>query len=296
MPASPEACTAADIGQGWGSAGFRAWRFLLWLGIVRQARLRQMLAMALGLLILVATFVGLNTLRGYWGMHHRRWTWVAPTQTVPVLGSQGWKTAEIKPPRTVVQTYGELARNLSLLPLVAPWPGPAIAIETALSAADAYLLDRTEFYIFSHTIVLSLFVGFLLPIWSLSFATQGLGGERDGETLVWLLTRPLPRWAIYLAKFLAVLPWCLALNLGGFALLCLLAGWPGRAALPLYWPAVAGGTLAFAALFFLFGACLRRAAVVALVYAFFLESFLGAMPGYMKRVSIGAISLAGSTV
>ena len=39
-------------------------------------------------------------------------------------------------------------------------------------------------------------VSFLLPIWSLSFATEALGGERETNSLVWLLIRPLPRPAI----------------------------------------------------------------------------------------------------
>jgi ABC-type transport system involved in multi-copper enzyme maturation permease subunit len=135
-------------------------------------------------------------------------------------------------------------------------------------------------------VVFTVFLGFLLPIWSLSFATEALGGERESRTLVWLLTRPLPRWSIYLAKFLAVLPWCLALNLGGFTLLCFLAGAPGRTALGLYWPAILGGTVAFCALFHLMSALFRRAAVLSLVYAFFLEWVLGNMPGTMKRISI----------
>ena len=58
-------------------------------------------------------------------------------------------------------------------------------------------------------------------------------------------------------------------------------------ALRLFWPAVAGATLAFSALFHLMGALFRRAAVVAMVYSFFLETFLGNLPGYLKRVSIG---------
>jgi ABC-type transport system involved in multi-copper enzyme maturation permease subunit len=126
----------------------------------------------------------------------------------------------------------------------------------------------------------------MLPILSLSFATEALGGEREGGTLVWLLTRPLPRSSIYLAKFLALLPWSVGLNLGGFALLCATAGSPGRFAFRLYWPAVLAGSLAYCALFHLMGACFRRAAVVALVYSFFLETILGSMPGAMKRISL----------
>ena len=45
--------------------------------------------------------------------------------------------------------------------------------------------------------------------------------------------------------------------------------------------------MAFSALFYLAGACFRRPAVIAIVYSFFLETLLGNMPGYLKRVSIG---------
>src|SRR5262249_31104387 len=126
----------------------------------------------------------------------------------------------------------------------------------------------------------------LLPIWSLSFATEALGGERESRSLVWLLTRPMSRPAIYAAKFVALLPWTLGLNLGGFAVICLAAGAPGRLALQLYWPAVAGASLAFCAMFHLMSAIFRRPAVIAIVYSFFLETILGTMPGYMKRISI----------
>jgi ABC-type transport system involved in multi-copper enzyme maturation permease subunit len=170
---------------------------------------------------------------------------------------------------------------------LAAFSPPAAALELGVASAIQAGLEKSKFHLFSNSIVFSVFVGFLLPIWSLSFATEALGGEREGRSLVWLLTRPLPRSSIYLAKFVGLLPWCIGLNLGGFALLCLLAGPPGRLALSLYWPAVLAGTLTFSALFHLLGACFRRAAVVALVYSFFLETILGTMPGYMKRISIG---------
>jgi hypothetical protein len=96
----------------------------------------------------------------------------------------------------------------------------------------------------------------------------------------------LPRSSIYLAKYVALLPWSLALNVGGFGLLCLLSGQTGHQAFRLYWPAVFAATVAYCALFHLMGACFRRAAVVALVYTFFLETIFGQMPGYMKRISV----------
>jgi ABC-type transport system involved in multi-copper enzyme maturation permease subunit len=139
---------------------------------------------------------------------------------------------------------------------------------------------------FSWRIILFMFVGFLLPIWSLSFATEALGREREGRNLVWVLTRPLSRPAIYLAKLLAALPWCLGFNFLGFGLICLAGGETGQLAFRLYWPAVLAASVAYAALFHLMGAWFRRAAVVAVLYSFFLESFMGSMPGYWKRLSI----------
>jgi ABC-2 type transport system permease protein len=148
------------------------------------------------------------------------------------------------------------------------------------------VFDASGFFVFSNRIVFFLFTTFLMPLWTLSFATEGLGREREAGNLIWALTRPLSRPAIYLAKFISLLPWCLALNLGGFALLCSLAGWPGKLAFELYWPAVVMGTLAFASLFHFLGAFMRRASVVAVLYAFFLETLAGNLPGHLKRLSL----------
>jgi ABC-type transport system involved in multi-copper enzyme maturation permease subunit len=132
----------------------------------------------------------------------------------------------------------------------------------------------------------SIVVSILLPLWSLSFSAEALGGERESGTFFWLLSRPLPRAAIYLAKFVALLPWCLGINLGGFLVICLAAGEAGWLTFRLFWPAILLGSLAFAALFHFFAAWSRRPIVLGLVYAFFLEVILGDMPGLMKRVSI----------
>ena len=139
----------------------------------------------------------------------------------------------------------------------------------------------------SRWVVAAIFLSFLLPLWSLSFATEAIGGDREQNSLIWLLARPLPRPTIYLAKFVALLPWAIGFNLGGFALLCLAAGRPGLTSLRLFWPAVLCATLAFAALFQLIGTAFRRPAIVAIGYSFFLEIILGNMPGVLKRVSIG---------
>lgn len=254
------------------SSLLRAWCYLAWLCFMRLARFRQMLAIALGLLALTATIVGLTAFAGLSGMEKWHWRWQPPPH----------------PPHLPVprMTFEQTAEGMMLLSRAVPAPLPAAAFQDAVAGVSEYALKGSRFYLFSSWLVFSLFLGFLLPILSLSFATEALGGEREGGTLLWLVTRPLPRFSIYLAKFVVLLPWSLGLNLGGFALICAVAGAPGFLALRLYWPAVLGGTVAYCALFHFMGACFRRAAVVALVYSFFLETILGTMPGYMKRVSL----------
>src|SRR5205807_5394759 len=124
-------------------------------------------------------------------------------------------------------------------------PPAGKAIASAYFASHSAILVESDFLVFTRGFVFLLFFSCLVPLWSLSFATEALGGERESQSLIWLLTRPLSRPAIYLAKFVALLPWSVGLNVLGFALLCLAGGPPGRLALQLYWPAVVWATLAF---------------------------------------------------
>jgi ABC-type transport system involved in multi-copper enzyme maturation permease subunit len=245
------------------SSSTRAWFYLIWLSIERQARARQMVWIAMGLLVFTATIVALNTAANRWTMGHWR----------PEKGAPRYQES--------------LDRQTAAL-AVAAAPSPiSTGIVQAATGADRAVLHASGFVVFSRWLVWSVFVGFLLPIWSLSFATEAVGGERESRSLVWLLSRPLSRPAIYSAKFIALLPWTLGLNVGGFAVLCIAAGAPGRMAFSVYWPAVVAASLAFCSLFHLMSAVFRRPAVMAILYSFFLETFLGSMPGYMKRVSIG---------
>jgi ABC-2 type transport system permease protein len=233
----------------------RAWCYLVWLSWQRQARARQMVLIALGLLGLATALVALGTSQRTWYLpgFQRRLDEVLMTLGALRSAGQGF----------------------------AP-PDLFVGIARALVGTDA-----TALLMFSQLVVFSVLVSFLLPMWTLSFATEGLGGEREAGSLIWLLTRPLSRPGIFLAKFVALLPWTVGLNVGGFALLCLAGGRPGALAFRLFWPAVLWATLAFSALFYLMGAWFRRPAVVAILYSFFLEIVVGNLPGYLKRVSIG---------
>jgi ABC-type transport system involved in multi-copper enzyme maturation permease subunit len=248
---------------------WRAWIYLVVLSWRRQLRMRQTVWIAGALLLFTATFVSIMTASNRWGMRH--W-WYR------------FRTNEGEP--RLYRTYNDIANESQWLLLATPRPVGLSNVEHALTAGVQVILDEAPFRNFTNVLVLTVLLPFLLPLWSLSFATESIGGDREANNLVWLLTRPLPRPAVFLGKYLALLPWTLCLNVGGFALLCLLSGWQGRQALQMYWPAVVAATFAFTALFFLMGAWFRRSAVIAIVYAFFFEPILGSMPGYFKRVSL----------
>jgi hypothetical protein len=232
---------------------WRAWGYLVWLSWQRQARARQMVWISLALLVFSVALVLVFTASGRWRSPRR------------------------------LEFGGKFRALTGLMATKSQTPG---GVEFANAYLETVASPSMAFSVFSRTIVFSIYLSFLLPLWSLSFATEALGGDREDRSLVWLLTRPLSRPAVYLAKFVAMLPWSLGLNLGGFALLCLVAGPPGWQALQLFWPAVLWGTLAFSSLFFLMGALFRWPAIMAIVYAFFLETIMGNMPGHLKRVSI----------
>lgn len=240
---------------------WRSWCYLVWLSWQRQMRARLMVWVAVGLLAFMTFLVYVNTQLGAWTMIH-------------------WRSS--RPDGPMFIEYYELLVALKQL----PGDSAGNALRTALVASIEAVLAESGFLVFSNWVVFSTFATFLLPLWSLSFATEALGREREDGNLIWLLSRPLSRSSIYLGKFLAILPWSLLLNVGGFALLCVAGGKPGQQALRLYWPAVLWGTLAFCSLFHLMGAWFGRPAVVGILYCFFLETLVGNLPGYLKRASI----------
>lgn len=229
--------------------------------------------------------------------------WVSLVSASPA----GWRLEDRRARRGGTATYKEFAAELLPSARYAPWAAnrPTYAVESPtpfdptrdalagllLSVPHAVLSSETfrrnwEVMNFSRWAVGGGFFGFVLPLFTLAYASGAIGGEREGRSLIWLLTRPLPRAAIYLAKFVGAVPWCLVFAGGGFVAVCLAGGEPGRAALRLYWPAAAGGAVAYAAVFHLLGAVTRRPVVAGMVYVFFYEQLLASLPGSLKLLSL----------
>jgi ABC-2 type transport system permease protein len=195
----------------------------------------------------------------------------------------------LNPIRMTYQQYGE-----DRLTLYQSYPGPpdTFAIKSAVFAAyrallqDEKSLDDFAFLSYARWVVFSLFLAFLMPLLTLAYGTGAFGTEREAKTLLWLITRPLPRWAVYLAKLVGALPWCVAVSLLGFAVLCAVGGEYGWRAFRIYWPAALAGSIAFGCVFQMVGAIFRRPTVVGLVYVFFFETLVANLPGSLKQFSL----------
>ncbi len=127
---------------------------------------------------------------------------------------------------------------------------------------------------------------FLMPIFAISYAASSIGGEREDQSLIYLLVTPLPRGLVYLMKSLATGLLVSGWSLGALGLLCWIAGDPGAKLWVVYAPACLLGSLGYAAVFQLLGAMFRYGTILALAYWFFLEVLFGAIPGTMKRITV----------
>jgi ABC-2 type transport system permease protein len=137
------------------------------------------------------------------------------------------------------------------------------------------------------------YVGNVLPLAALFYATALIADEVEGRTLTYLLTRPIPRPSILLGKFVAYLVTSLSLAwpalVGTFFLLVTARGRADlAAAVPdLFRDAgvVALTLLSYGALFALLGVFLRRPLVPGLLFIFAWE-LVAWLPGYLPRLTL----------
>lgn len=276
-------------------SALRAWCVLVGHSFGRHWRVRQMGWISLGLLALVVVWVALITERGAWNLADQRARRAA--------GSNRDEAERLRPGNRYL-AFGNVilpqpdalkeARGDRLQPHEIPNPlnptedafrSLVLAVPRAVVQSPKFLHDW-GFMTYSRWVIHLIFLGFVLPLFTLTYASGAFGTDRETRSLMWLMTRPIPRSGIYLAKLVGTLPWCLMFGAGGFVLVCCAGGPHGREALVRYWPAALMATVAFAALFHLIGALFRRPVVVGLVYVFFFEAVIAALPGSLKLLSL----------
>jgi ABC-2 type transport system permease protein len=140
-----------------------------------------------------------------------------------------------------------------------------------------------------NTLAGGLIFGFTLVILSVLFGTGVVSQEIEQRTIVYLLTRPVPRARILLAKFLGAFTGITATVWLSTLLLALIVFGPsqiGRALLRRDLLVLAVGALAYGSLFLLSATCLNRPLIYGLFFAFGWESWIPLLPGAFQKISI----------
>lgn len=166
-------------------------------------------------------------------------------------------------------------------------PGPAMADGNASNdnLVQEAFIDRQFLYQepepkatakdFYRDTLANLHLKILIPLVALFFAAGVIEDQRG--SLAYLLTRPVPRWQIPVARYVAMLMvGSLALVVGIVATFVLLLGLPQDASGYFYWPLLFGiaSLASYGALFTLMGVALRRPYLAGLVYVLGIETAL----------------------
>ena len=128
-----------------------------------------------------------------------------------------------------------------------------------------------------------------MVIMSLVFGTGVVSRELEQKTIVYLLTRPVPRWMILAAKILAAFVVVTAALWLSAILLALVAFFPhglGPSRLGRDLAILPVGVLAYTSVFVCLATAFQRALLVGLFFAFGWESWVPSWPGSFQKVSL----------
>jgi ABC-2 type transport system permease protein len=132
----------------------------------------------------------------------------------------------------------------------------------------------------------------IVPLLCLIAGTGVIGPEIDDGSIIYILAKPVPRWAIVVTKFVVAVG-CVALfaALPTFIAGLVLSGFDGSIAVGFAAAALVAG-VAYSALFLLLAVISRHAVVWGLVYALVWESLVGTYVPGAKSISIQQWALA----
>lgn len=136
-----------------------------------------------------------------------------------------------------------------------------------------------------------LYVRFIVPVLGLFYGTSLMADEVEDKTLTYLFSRPIPRGAVLLGKYLAYLACTGLVVLPSVMLTYFLtvpfAQVPGTfRALVLDLAILAAGLAVYGAVFAFVGARLKRPLVGGLIFAFGWEPVVLAVPGYLRQFTV----------
>jgi ABC-2 type transport system permease protein len=178
---------------------------------------------------------------------------------------------------------------------------PVLLLAIVLSARGFRLPDRE--------VALGLYYFVLYPqtlciLASLLYGSSLLAAEIEGKTLVYLFTRPVPRWRVLLQKYLATVAVLAVLTLGSLSACFALGAFPGGLRMYLTLSvAVVVALLCYTAIFALLGLLVPRRAIPAgLIYAAVVEVLLSWVPALANELAVShylrslSLHLSGRTL
>ena len=138
-----------------------------------------------------------------------------------------------------------------------------------------------------------LYIRFIVPVLGIFYGTSLIADEVDDKTITYLFTRPIPRSAVILGKYLAYLVCTILLVLPSVMLVYFLVATTGGSTIAESFPSLledfgmlAIGLAAYGAVFAFVGARLKRPLIAGLVFAFGWEPAVLLFPGYLKRLTV----------
>jgi ABC-2 type transport system permease protein len=138
-----------------------------------------------------------------------------------------------------------------------------------------------------------LFLRFIVPVLGIFYGTSLMADEVEDKTITYLFTRPIPRSAVLIGKYLAYLASTVLIVLPSVMLVYFLVVPIGGGGIAASFPTLlrdlallAIGMGVYGALFAAVGAWIKRPVLVGLFFAFGWENFALALPGYMKRFTV----------
>jgi hypothetical protein len=137
-----------------------------------------------------------------------------------------------------------------------------------------------------------MYLRFIVPVLGVFYGTSLIADEVEDKTITYLFTRPIPRGAVLVGKYLAYLACTVCVVLPSIVLVYLLVV-PMRGSLGAAFPdllkdlvLLALGLAVYGAVFAFVGAKFKRPLLVGLVFVFGWEQAALAFPGYLKQFTV----------
>jgi ABC-type transport system involved in multi-copper enzyme maturation permease subunit len=137
-----------------------------------------------------------------------------------------------------------------------------------------------------------MYLRFIVPVLGLFYGTSLIADEVEDKTITYLFTRPIPRGAVLVGKYIAYLACTGFVVLPSVAVVYLLVV-PMRGSLGAAFPDLLKdllllglGLAVYGAVFAFVGAKFKRPLLIGLVFVFVWEQIVLAVPGYLKQFTV----------